>query len=164
MLAWLANPFVLVISARGSADSLSAVLLMLVLYWLLQGAACGAGSGVSWPAAHPERPAGRLVQAAVAYGVLVHWRVYPVIYALPLLLVLRPQRAKQLGVWSWASPAQVRVPSCRLQLALGAKLRHTAGGVQPGLTGHLWLSGSCVLPPVRLGLRAAHVPVPWQPH
>ena len=38
LLLWLANPFVFAVSARGSADSLTAVLQLLVLWWLLQGA------------------------------------------------------------------------------------------------------------------------------
>ena len=42
LLAWLANPFVFAVSARGSADSLSAVLLLLVLHCLLQGTFCPA--------------------------------------------------------------------------------------------------------------------------
>ena len=37
LLLWLANPFVFAVSARGSADSLTAVLQLSILCWLLQG-------------------------------------------------------------------------------------------------------------------------------
>ena len=41
---------------------------------------------------------GRPSTAAVAFGVLVHWRLYPVIHALPLLLTLRSDRPTWLGL------------------------------------------------------------------
>lgn len=55
LLLWLANPFVFAVSARGSADSMTAALQLLVLWWLLNGehqSILQRMHGVPWLAEH----------------------------------------------------------------------------------------------------------------
>lgn len=73
---WLFNPFCFTISTRGSGESV----VVLLLY------------GTLW-ALHSRRSS-RL--AAVLFGLAVHWRLYPVVYALPITLSLGAHRR---GVW-----------------------------------------------------------------
>ena len=65
--AWLFNPFTVTVSTRGSCESLVSTLMLTVLYSLMRGG---------------------LVPAAVLYGLATHLRIYPVVYALPLVLFL----------------------------------------------------------------------------
>ena len=69
--AWLCNPFTLTISTRGSCDVVAALLLLTLLLLLLR----------------DERRRSVLV-AAAAYGLVVHLRIYPIIYAPALVLFL----------------------------------------------------------------------------
>lgn len=64
---WLVNPFTFAISTRGSCDSLVVSLLLGTLLLLMRGA---------W------------AQAAVLYGLAVHVRIYPIIYAPAIVLFL----------------------------------------------------------------------------
>lgn len=68
--AWLANPFTATISTRGSADVLALLLLLGLLCALLEG---------------------RIALAALAYGLAVHLRVYPIVFA-PSLVSLGSAR------------------------------------------------------------------------
>lgn len=67
MGAWLFNPFTVTVSTRGSCESLVSILMLAALHGLLRGR-------VAWPAA--------------AYGFATHLRIYPIIYALPMVLFL----------------------------------------------------------------------------
>ena len=67
MLLWLYNPFTATISTRGSCDSLVTVLLLAALLMLLQG---------------------RTVAPALLYGVAVHFRIFPIVYAPGIVLFL----------------------------------------------------------------------------
>ncbi|KAJ3356913.1 hypothetical protein HDU91_005480 [Kappamyces sp. JEL0680] len=62
-MLWMANPFVAVISTRGNAESILAVLVLATLYALAKN---------------------QLVLAAVVFGFSVHFKIYPIIYAVPL--------------------------------------------------------------------------------
>jgi len=64
---WLFNPYTCTISSRGSSDSVSSVCLMLMLWFLEEG---------------------KIAVAGICYGIAVHIRLFPVIYALPLLVHL----------------------------------------------------------------------------
>ncbi|KAJ3156793.1 hypothetical protein HDU86_003559 [Geranomyces michiganensis] len=65
---WLLNPFVVAISTRGNAESVVSVLVMTTLWALV---------------------ARRRRLAAVLFGTSVHFKVFPVIYALPIWLMLQ---------------------------------------------------------------------------
>ncbi|KAL1124560.1 hypothetical protein AAG570_001184 [Ranatra chinensis] len=64
---WLYNPLSIVISTRGNADSLSA---LLVLWTLL------------------EYKSKRYVQVGVIHGLAIHLRIYPIVFSLPLYICI----------------------------------------------------------------------------
>ncbi|EZA50380.1 hypothetical protein DMN91_003921 [Ooceraea biroi] len=64
---WLFNPLTLVISTRGNADSLAVFLVMLTLDLLQRN---------------------KIVAAGLLHGVSVHFRLYPMIFSLPMFLSL----------------------------------------------------------------------------
>lgn len=67
---WLLNPLTVVVSCRGNAESIMALLLLLSLYCIMKGR--------------------RVVWGGVLYGTAVHVKLYPIVYALPLTLYLGP--------------------------------------------------------------------------
>ncbi|XP_014474873.1 PREDICTED: GPI mannosyltransferase 1 [Dinoponera quadriceps] len=67
-LLWLCNPLTLVISTRGSADSLAVLLVTLTLDLLQRD---------------------KYVSAGLLHGVSVHFRLYPLMFSLPMYLSLR---------------------------------------------------------------------------
>ncbi|KAI9144715.1 GPI mannosyltransferase [Paraphysoderma sedebokerense] len=66
-LLWLWNPFVMNISSRGNAESVLGVLVILCFYLILKK---------------------RLVLGSMVFGLAVHFKIYPVVYAAPLLVLL----------------------------------------------------------------------------
>ncbi|KAJ3133054.1 GPI mannosyltransferase 1 [Physocladia obscura] len=64
---WILNPFVAVISTRGNAESIIAVLVLATVYFLIN-------RNISF--------------AAVTFGLAVHLKVYAIIYALPFWLFI----------------------------------------------------------------------------
>lgn len=64
---WLFNPMVFTISTRGNAESLLCCLVLGTLYWALEGA---------------------LVSAGLVFGLAVHLKLFPAIFAAPLLRYL----------------------------------------------------------------------------
>ncbi|KAI8909786.1 PIG-M-domain-containing protein [Gorgonomyces haynaldii] len=62
-LLWTLNPFVAVISTRGNAESIMALLVVLVLYLLMKR---------------------RVVWSGVVFGLAVHLKIYPIIYCVPI--------------------------------------------------------------------------------
>ncbi|KAK9832107.1 hypothetical protein WJX81_007738 [Elliptochloris bilobata] len=85
MAAWLFNPFTATISTRGNSESLVAAMLLLLLRCLSHGASQRGGGSFRGVAA-----------AGALLGLATHWRLYPVIYAFPILrhLNLRQRPAK----------------------------------------------------------------------
>ncbi|XP_073044654.1 GPI mannosyltransferase 1 isoform X1 [Primulina eburnea] len=69
-LAWLINPFTFTIGTRGNCEPIVCALILWILLCLMNG---------------------NLLQAAFWYGLVVHLRIYPIIYALPIILFLDPQ-------------------------------------------------------------------------
>ncbi|PKY43055.1 hypothetical protein RhiirA4_398220 [Rhizophagus irregularis] len=64
---WLLNPVVANISTRGNAESLLGAMILLTLYWVL---------------------VKKFFAASILYGISVHFKIYPIIYAIPLLVLL----------------------------------------------------------------------------
>lgn len=66
-LLWLYNPLTLVISTRGNADSLAVLLVVLTLDFLQRD---------------------KIVSAGLLHGISVHFRLYPLMFSLPMFLSL----------------------------------------------------------------------------
>jgi phosphatidylinositol glycan class M len=73
---WLFNPLAINMCTRGSADSVVGVLVLGTLWLVISQ---------------------RTVAAAAVYGLAVHFRIYPAIYALALFIFLGRQRAPNSG-------------------------------------------------------------------
>lgn len=64
---WLLNPFIITISTRGSSESLLIVLVLSSIYLLR---------------------IKRIVLGSIVFGIAVHLKIYPIIYGVPLLLMI----------------------------------------------------------------------------
>lgn len=71
---WIINPFVIVISLRGNADCIPSLLVMLTLFFIYKK---------------------KIIFAAFFYGLSVSFKIYPIIYALPVMLYLNPNYLKK---------------------------------------------------------------------
>ena len=78
---WLFNPLIIAVSTRGNAESVVAVLVVATVYFVCSG---------------------RLTLAALVYGLAVHFKLYPVIYSLPLFLRVGPQIQKNVAPGSYS--------------------------------------------------------------
>eukprot|EP00892_Ulva_mutabilis_P011856 jgi/Ulvmu1/9042/UM005_0135.1 len=90
LLAWLFNPYTATISTRGNGDSL-VVLMQLGVLKLLRTSHIVSGvpiGAISVASATAGQGALCLALAGGVYGLLVHWRVFPVIYGPSLMLYL----------------------------------------------------------------------------
>jgi phosphatidylinositol glycan class M len=89
VLAWLYNPFTVTISTRGSCDVLVVNMLLAILLMLFTG---------------------RMTAAALLYGLAVHFRIYPIVYA-PAIVAFLAQREYAMkqgkGASSSAQPSKV---------------------------------------------------------
>lgn len=65
--SWFFNPLIITVSTRGNAESLLAVLVLSTLYFILKK---------------------RFTLSAVMLAFSVHFKIYPIIYALPLYLIV----------------------------------------------------------------------------
>ncbi|CAN0923423.1 GPI mannosyltransferase 1 [Linum grandiflorum] len=70
VMVWLLNPFTFTIGTRGNCEPIVCAMVLWILICLMNG---------------------KIVQAAIWYGLVVHFRIYPIIYALPIVLVLDPR-------------------------------------------------------------------------
>ncbi|KAM1003255.1 hypothetical protein ACFX2C_003603 [Malus domestica] len=69
VIVWLFNPFTFTIGTRGNCEPIVCALVLWVFICLMNG---------------------RELQAAFWYGLVVHFRIYPIIHALPILMILDP--------------------------------------------------------------------------
>ncbi|KAL4325978.1 hypothetical protein GQ457_11G004890 [Hibiscus cannabinus] len=69
MLIWLFNPFTFTIGTRGNCEPIVCAMILWIIICLING---------------------NVIQAACWYGLIVHFRIYPIIYALPIILFLDP--------------------------------------------------------------------------
>jgi phosphatidylinositol glycan class M len=76
MCIWLFNPFSIIVSTRGNAESLISLLVLGTIYFLFTK---------------------QIIAAAILYGLAVHFKIYPIIYALPIFLFLRTQEETKSG-------------------------------------------------------------------
>lgn len=79
---WIFNPFVIYLATRGSADSLQCLLVFLILLLLQEG---------------------KIRSSAVVYGLSVHFRIYPIIYALAFFNYCFSKSRKQAFRFIWIS-------------------------------------------------------------
>ncbi|RMZ53795.1 hypothetical protein APUTEX25_003934 [Auxenochlorella protothecoides] len=107
LAVWLFSPFTAVISTRGSGEALVTCMLLGMLCLL---------------------DAGRPLLAGLCYGLAVHWRLYPIIYALPLLRNLAMRRGARL----------LSIPGIVFGAAAAAAFL-TLGGLGYHLYGHSFL-------------------------
>lgn len=68
---WLLNPLTIQVSTRGNADTIVVFLVYLTLYLLLKK---------------------KYFAAALAYGFVVHFKIYPIIHALPMYFYIDHER------------------------------------------------------------------------
>ncbi|KAI3922574.1 hypothetical protein MKX01_006263 [Papaver californicum] len=90
---WLFNPFTFTIGTRGNCEPMVCAIVLWIIYGLMNGS---------------------VLQAAIWYGLVVHFRVYPIIYVLPILLVLHPlnlQIGQKPAIQKW-SQIQQESPLC----------------------------------------------------
>jgi phosphatidylinositol glycan class M len=66
-LFWLFNPLTAIVSSRGNAESMLAVLMLTCLYLLMKD---------------------QLVASSIVYGLAVHVKIYPIIHCLALYMVI----------------------------------------------------------------------------
>jgi len=73
---WLLNPFSIIVSTRGNAETLVSLLVLLCLYFLF---------------------VNRIFLAAIVYGFAVHFKIYPIIYCLAFWLFISPNGKEKKG-------------------------------------------------------------------
>lgn len=85
VMVWLFNPFTFTIGTRGNCEPIICAMVLWIILCLMKG---------------------KLIQAAFWYGLVVHLRIYPIIYALPIVLALDPcyfQSGKKPVLRKWSS-------------------------------------------------------------
>ncbi|KAF2355949.1 Mannosyltransferase DXD [Trinorchestia longiramus] len=85
-LLWLYNPILVAISTRGSSESVMAFLVLLMIYWHLKK---------------------KTIFTGLVLGAAVHFKLYPIIYSLPLYLSLEEREPR--FSWQWFTPTRKRL-------------------------------------------------------
>jgi len=96
VMVWLFNPFTFTIGTRGNCEPIVCAMILWIILCLMQG---------------------NLLQAAFWYGLVVHFRVYPIIYALPIILVLDTQvfRSGQKPALLYWNTGQAKTPASNME-------------------------------------------------
>ncbi|KAL2551333.1 GPI mannosyltransferase 1 [Forsythia ovata] len=84
-MAWLFNPFTFTIGTRGNCEPIICAMILWIIICLMND---------------------KLLQASFWYGLVVHLRIYPIIYALPIIFILDPlhfQPGKKPVILDWSS-------------------------------------------------------------
>ncbi|PWA94493.1 mannosyltransferase family protein [Artemisia annua] len=85
VIVWLFNPFTFTIGTRGNCEPIVCAIILWIIICLMRG---------------------NLFQGAVWYGLVVHMRIYPIIYALPIVILHDPlhfQHGKKPSIIEWSS-------------------------------------------------------------
>ncbi|KAD2393883.1 hypothetical protein R6Q59_013270 [Mikania micrantha] len=69
VIVWLFNPFTFTIGTRGNCEPIICAIILWVILCIMRG---------------------NIFQGDVWYGLVVHMRIYPIIYAIPIILILDP--------------------------------------------------------------------------
>ncbi|CAA6668567.1 unnamed protein product [Spirodela intermedia] len=99
VVAWLFNPFTFTIGTRGNCEPIVCAIVLWIIICLMKG---------------------NVLQAAFWYGLVVHFRIYPVIYSLPILLVLNENVLQCRGKPSlmlWSSTQDISASSSFIAMA-----------------------------------------------
>ncbi|KAI4366420.1 hypothetical protein MLD38_022301 [Melastoma candidum] len=105
VMTWLFNPFTFTIGTRGNCEPLVCAVILWIVLCLIKGA---------------------VIQAAFWYGLIVHFRIYPIIYALPIILLLDSRLCKlgqkpTVKVWNPSQNQSVQTDTVLVKVtALGA--------------------------------------------
>ncbi|KAF6135620.1 hypothetical protein GIB67_028191 [Kingdonia uniflora] len=92
VVVWLFNPFTFTIGTRGNCEPIvCAVILWIVICLMNGGYQCRIKAVCLLGMKEYLSLNGKVLQSAFWYGLIVHFRIYPIIYALPILLFLDPQ-------------------------------------------------------------------------
>jgi phosphatidylinositol glycan class M len=102
IVLWLYNPFTVTISTRGSCDSLATVMLLAVLLLLMQG---------------------QRLLPALLYGLAVHFRIYPIVYAPAIVLYLAHRQLLQQQQQQQQKERQSKQQVGEQKVCLGPALR-----------------------------------------
>lgn len=79
-LAWLYNPLAIAISTRGNGDSITSVLVLLTLYFLLQ----------------PNQSCTQYFYAGLVHGLAIHFRLYPAVFSLAYFMYASGPQSRNL--------------------------------------------------------------------
>lgn len=91
---WLYNPFIMIISCRGNAESVVSLLIFSSLYYLLK--------------------RNNIVLGAIMYAIAVHFKIYPMIYSLMLYLYLGNEKSSLMRRLFVPNGNQIVFVSCFL--------------------------------------------------
>lgn len=108
LMVWLFNPFTFSIGTRGNCEPIVCAMILWIIICLMNG---------------------KVLQAAFWYGLVVHFRIYPIIYSIPIILVLDPhcfQYGLKPALSSWVGqgnstqsiPSTAVPDSCGIWIAL----------------------------------------------
>lgn len=114
---WLLNPLTATVSARGNAESFLAVLVLFSLLCLLHG----------WTSL-----------SAVTFGAVVHIKIFPIIYPLPILLYLRDKEVRHKRGHSSSSSYSLLSTVLKLPTIQELKFAALSAAVFLSLTGFFY--------------------------